>query len=239
MASATLNGTHDPETKPKPKAKPPSKHATGKPFTVEVCDAIRHHIGSRKALESKRKAAFEDRDAAIAELGELSNKESPEATKAKARHSDAVIQIEDLNDRIKWHRNQIDELVDNADEPGFDFLYEPEDEPETKVTKGKNDKPGKSGPTKPEADAGVFEGVDQQLAASVNELDMRENLKGLLINAGLTTIGAVVKEIDDPKQSLEDIKGIGENTAAEIVKAVKAYRKKHRDASRKVEGAAA
>jgi hypothetical protein len=214
-----------------------SRYATGKPFAVEVCDLIRHHIGSRRALESKRKAAFDDRDAALAELAEFKDKESSDALKVKARHSDAEIQIYDLNKRLKWHSNQIAEAVDKADEPGFEFLYDMDDEPETKVPKAKDKE--KSGPTKPEADAGVYEGVDEHLKAHVNELDMRENLKGKLVAAGLTTIGAVVRIIDDQTKSLDEIDGIGEASAAEIVAAVKAYRKKHRKAARDAETAAA
>lgn len=221
-----------PATKPRKKKK--SKHSTGNPFAVEVCDMIRHHIGERRALDSRRKGAFEDRDAALAELAELTDKESPEAMKLKSQHSDAIVQIDDLNSRIKWHNKQLDELVEKADEPGFDFMYDPE--PTPTVPKGRN-KSG-SGPAVPEADAPGFEGVDEHLKAHVNELDCREDLKGKLVAAGLTTIGAVVAVLDGVGDIRDEVE-LNENQAAEVKRAVKAYRKKHRDAARKVEEVAA
>jgi hypothetical protein len=80
--------------------------------------------------------------------------------------------------------------------------------------------------------------VDEHLKAHVNELDCREDLKGKLVSAGLTTIGAVAYIIDGDGD-LRDKAEINENQASEIKRAVKAYRKKHRSAAREVESAAA
>lgn len=217
---------------------PKSKFATGKPFTVEVCDAIRHHIGSRTALESKRKALFEDRDAAIGELAELDNKSSPEAIKLKARHSDAVIEIEALSVRIKWHNGEVDKLVEKADEPELDFMYDmPEERHDSRpVGEKKNGKPA----VKPAIAGGETppEGVDEHLAASVNELDCRENLKGKLVDAGFKTIKDLADFIDSDKQPLGSVVEVGENGISEIKKALKAYRTKHRAAMREADAEA-
>ena len=53
------------------KSKKRSKFDKPDPFMLEVCNAIRHHVGSRVELESKRKAAFENRDAALAEINDV------------------------------------------------------------------------------------------------------------------------------------------------------------------------
>lgn len=217
---------------------PKSKYATNKPFTVEVCDAIRHHIGSRTALESKRKTAFEDRDAAVEELGRIKDESSPDLAKAKMRHSDAVVLIEQLSARIKWHSNQVAEIVEKADEPGFEFMYDmpAEKHDDRPVGEKKNGKPA----VKPAIAGGETppEGVDEHLAASVNELDCRENLKGKLVDAGFKTIKDLADFIDSDKQPLGSVVEVGENGISEIKKALKAYRTKHRAAMREAEAEA-
>ena len=102
-----------------------SKHFKGKSFSVQVCDAIRHHVCERISLESKRKNAFEDRDAALELKHEIRDASSREYLEACRTHSDAIAMIDSLNASIKWHRNQIDELVTKADEPELDFMYDP------------------------------------------------------------------------------------------------------------------
>lgn len=135
-----------------------SKHMSGQAFSIAVCDAIRHHVGEVKALESKRSNAFDDRDAAIEELGEMEG-ESDEAHELKCRHSDAIVLIDALSSRIKWHRGQIEDLVEKADEPSLDFMYEMPAEPTKKDPKqgelkdvAKDARPvGRPGKPKPEA----------------------------------------------------------------------------------------
>lgn len=78
-------------------------------------------------------------------------------------------------------------------------------------------------------------GVDEHLAASVNELDMAENLKGKLVAAGLTTVGRVAAILDDKKKSLLDEANLNQNQTAAVTRAVKAYRKDPRRAAREAE----
>lgn len=233
-------------------AKKMSKHMTAKPFPVEVCDAIRHHIGERKALESKRVNAFEDRDAALEEKHEIDDHDSDEYLEACKRHSDAIASIDGLSSSIKWHRNQIDDLVEKADEPQLEFMYDPPAE-ETHAKGGPKQlrlaphegsdaetrpvgRPGKPRPEAPDPSKG--DGVDEHLNASVNELDIRENLKSRLVGAGLTTVGRVASAIEDKAKDLRDILNCGENIASEIKKAVKQYRTTHRKAALAAEGGA-
>ncbi len=226
-----------------------SKHMTGKAFSVEVCDAIRHHIGERKALESKRVNAFEDRDAALEEKHEIDDHDSDEYLEACKRHSDSIAAIDGLSASIKWHRNQIDDLVDTADEPQLDFMYDPPAEaPHAKggpkqlrlAGEEAETRPvGRPGRPRPEApDPSKGDGVDEHLNASVAELDCRENVKGKLTAAGLTTVGRVVAVLEDDKQDIRDVLNVGETIASEVKKAVKQYRDKHRRAAREAEGAA-
>lgn len=213
-----------------------SKHMTGKAFTIDVCDAVRHHVGCRKVLESNRKKAFEDRDAAIAELNDLKDKHSPEALKIKERHSDAIIQIDDLSTRIKFHSNQVDELVEKADEPEFEFMYDLEDtlekEDDRPVGKPGTPKPvkGKKGEPVPEAEQP--EGYNQHLTASVNELGCNDSAKQKLIDGGFVTIGQLHKFIEDGK-NLRDKINAGENVESAIKRALKVYLKEHTAADMK------
>lgn len=229
-----------------------SRHMTAKAFSVDVCDAIRHHIGERKALESKRANAFEDRDAALEEKHEIDDHDSDEYLEACKRHSDAIASIDGLSSSIKWHRNQIDDLVEKADEPQLEFMYDPPAEaPHAKGgptqlrlahdgddgSDAKTRPVGRPGKPKLEApDPSKGDGVDEHMHAAVAELDCRENIKGRLTAAGLTTVGRVVAVLDDAEQDIRDVLNSGENIAAELKKAVKSYRSKHRKAAREAEG---
>lgn len=217
-----------------------SKHMKGTPFDAKVCDAIRHHIGERLVLEVKRGKAFEDRDAALAEIAEIESRDCREYGELCRRHSEAVQAIETLGKSVKWHQNQVDELVEKADEPQLDFMYDPPEEPATKQLKLAGVAPvGKPGRPRPEGpDPSLGDGVDEHLRASVNELDCREDIKGKLIDAGLTTVGRVAAVLDDDKQDLREVLNCGENIASEIKKAVKQYRTKHRRAAHDVEATA-
>lgn len=214
-----------------------SKHMTGKPFTAEVCDAIRHHVGCRIALESKRSNAFDDRDAAKAELEELKNKESPEALKVKGRYADACIQIDDLSTRVKFHSNQVDELVEKADAPSFEFMYEisdlekreaDDDRPVGKPGTPKPKKGGKAGGGggEPVPEAAQPEGFNQHLTASVNELEVNDRVKEKLVDAEFVTIGQLYAFIEDGKNLTHKLNA-GENVVSAVKRALKDYVKKH------------
>jgi len=101
-----------------------SKYMTGVPFTAEVSDAIRHHVGAGRELENARKDAFEDRNAAVEEINDIADEDSDEAHEARTRHSKAIIQIDSLTERIAWHNKQVKQFVEKADEPELDFMYD-------------------------------------------------------------------------------------------------------------------
>lgn len=218
-----------------------SKHMTGKPFSVEVCDAIRHHIGERKVLDSKRTTAFEDRDAAVEEKSGIDNHDGSDYLEACKRHSDAIAAIDSISHSIKWHRNRVDELIEKADAPELEFMYEPPAEPPKRdprqMTIATEDKRPVGRP-KPEApEPAIAEGENQHLTASVNDLDLAERAKGKLIAAGLTTMGRLfeVIEQDGGEVKLEEVANVTTAVAGSIVKAARSWQKAHRKAAHAVE----
>lgn len=207
-----------------------SKFATGKPFAVEVADAMRHHVGTRKVLENNRKNAFEDRDAALAELASLKDKHSPDALKVKERHSDAVCQIEDLSKRIKFHSNQLDDLVENADAPELEFMYDMPDEPAIKEDKDQQQFKGVGRPGKKPAaapDPGQGTGVDEHLRVSINELDIAENVRGKILKAGYEQVIQVVMLLDQNSVDHRRVLDLNENQYSALKKSIEAFRAKH------------
>lgn len=226
-----------------------SKHATGKAFTIEVCDAIRHHIGERKALQSQRKNAFEDRNAAMADKMEMTSRDSREYIEACRRHSESVTLIEMLDMQIKWHNNQVDELVNKADEPELDFMYDPPAAPapkaagqikladETEADRRPVGRPGKPRPQEPSPEMGA-DGHNEHLKAAIAELDVNERRKSLV--AHFETIGGLVSWWEgyckeDMGRALERLDGASEADLKAILKALKLYRSKHRSAMAEAE----
>lgn len=214
-----------------------SKHSVGKAFGVKVSDAIRHHVGEAKAIRSKRVIAHDDRDAAIAELTECGDRTSKEATVAKALHSDAIMEIERLSVLLKWHSNQIDELVQRADEPALDFMYDPPASAPSSPQKTLEHRPvGRPGPVRPDLpDPSKGDGVDEHLSASPNELDMREQLKCKVISAGCKTIGAIAAIIDDLARDICAELNLTDKEATAVTVSVTKFRKAHRSAMREAD----
>lgn len=213
-----------------------SKHMTGAAFSVEVCDAIRHHTGCRRAMESKRDAAFEDRDAAVAEKGEIADRESHEYEQACKRHSDAIEAIDDLSAQIKFHRNQVDTLIEKSDEPELEFMYDmpAEMKPSAKAKAKKEKDAEQLKLSDGKAAEGVAEGLNEHLKVSLAELELDSKIERCLQQAGYVTVYDLVVQIDGDA-GLPDIKGVGGVGQAAILKAVKSYRKRHRQADAAVE----
>jgi hypothetical protein len=233
-------------------AKKDNKWATGKPFSVEICDTLRFHVGDRDVAENNRKNAFADRDAALDEIAELKDPKSPEYIQAQCNHSGAILRIDSLNNEIKWHNTQIGEIVGNADKPQqLELSLEvPEPKPRKKddgqLELGEGEKQtrpvgrpvGRPGPVRPEQpDPSLADGEDQHLAASVRELDVRDDIKGKLMDNGFVTIAHVIQYADG-RNSDEQLGGrakLDDDQVAALLKATQAYRTKHRKAMREVE----
>ena len=237
-----------------------NKYATNKPFPVEVCDMVRYHVGTRLKLEGDRKKAHEDRDAALAELEEFEDEHSDEAVEAKERHSDAVRTIERLAAQIKFHGNEVDRMIEQADSPELEFMYEPHAEQDSSPRRGKDvagqirmgppppadagngvrpvGRPAgsKPGAVKPEApDPSKGDGVDEHLKAGIQELNLDEEITAALIAKGFTTVGRVAALIEKTDGDIIEPTGLSASDAAVVRGAVAKYRKAHRSAMREAE----
>lgn len=226
-------------------AKTKNKFATGSSFSVDVCDTLRFHIGSREVAENNRKNAFSDRDAALEEINECEDKESPEYIRAERNHSEAIRRIDSLSVEISWHNKQIGVIVANADKPQQLELSLDMPEPELKKKPDpdqmkfgdgeKKVKPvGRPGPVKPEhPDASLGDGVAEHLKVSVLELDLPEKLKGKVQRLGYETVGSLIAAIDEKGYSnpmnevYRDLFEVSSKDAAAIVEAAWAFKKKH------------
>lgn len=152
---------------PQARSSAPSRHAQSEPFSLVVCNAIRHHVAELAEATRARKLAFEERDVALEALDD-----NPDDHAEKERHSDAVRKIETISKRIKWHQGQIEKTVAEADSPGFDFVYEmPEDR---EIARRRADaKQGR---------------IDAPDGATVDELDIPSAMKARLVENGFETI---------------------------------------------------
>jgi hypothetical protein len=226
-------------------SKKDNKWATGKPFSVEICDTLRFHVGAREVAENNRKNAFADRDAALDEIAELKDPKSPEYVQAKCNHSDAILRIDSLSNEIKWHNTQIGEIVASADKPQqLELSLEvPEAKPRKKddgqleLGEGeKKPKPvGRPGPVRPDQpDPALAEGEDQHLAASVKELDCREDIKGKLIKAGLDTVLKLARVLNgvDGLEALREHANLSDDESTLAWNAYTAFKLSHRKAMR-------
>lgn len=159
-------------------------------------------------------------------------------------------QLEYERNRLKTLADQMEAVIRAGIQGKFDFadsiseseinrrpteadLFHPAPEPEHKPAETRPvGRPGKTKPQVPDPSKG--DGVDEHLKASVNELDIREDLKGKLIDAGLTTVGHIAAILDKDEHA-HIVEGFSQNANAAVKKAVKAFRKEHRAAMRDVE----
>lgn len=215
-----------------------SPHAKDSTFTLEVCNAIRHHLGEIAALESKRDTAFDDRDHYAEQIAE-GDLEGDDEIEVKAKHSDSVRLIDELKESIKWHQSELHRMVRQADEPGIEVLYEQPDEPPAPKKDAPVDVPGQlrlagsdAKAEKPSVPAAA--GVDEHLKATVAELQLEKTLTEKLIAQGFTTIGSLAEVID----AEDDLLGHGFSgpQSAKVKKAVESFRAVHRKAMRAAEG---
>jgi hypothetical protein len=214
---------------------PKNKFASSTPFSLAVCNRIRWCIGQKAEAVSARKTAFENRDSLRSELAEvmkrrLQNQASEtDLLEAKAGAFDAEREIESLELAIKFYNNTITETVQKADTPELDGMMDemplPLAAPEPKP----------KAPAKPRVEGPAHaEGVNEHLDAAVAELDLPELQKGRLVKGGFETIGALAKFVDE-KGNIRDRLEIGENQAGQILKALAAFRSRHRSAIVQVE----
>jgi hypothetical protein len=216
------------------------KFARGKPFPVEVCDALRELVGRKSVAQQNRENAFADRDAALSEKAKLKNPKSPEYAAASIMHSDAEERIKQLQHDIRYFEKEIDKIIgtpDSLDQMQLNLSFDPppmekpkKDEEQLEFGEGekKVKAVGKPGPVKPDApDPNAGTGVKQHLSADIKELDLSDVLIKKLRGEGITTVGQLRSANESPGESLQHMFGITDDQANQIGKALGAYLKKH------------
>lgn len=200
-----------------------------------------------KARESELVLTRRDVEGRLDELGAGETKDHLRVSR------DWVVTCRQLDyerNRLKTLADQMEKIVREGIQGKFDFadsineseinrrpteadLFHRDPEPEPKPAETRPvGRPGKTKPQVPDPSKG--DGVDEHLKASVNELDIREDLKGKLIDAGLTTVGHIAAILDKDEHA-HIVEGFSQNANAAVKKAVKGFRKEHRAAMREVE----
>lgn len=214
---------------------------------------------SAKSREVELVATRKDLENRLDELGAGS---SEKHMRISREYVITIRSIDFERDRIKTLADKLEKIVSEAIQGKFDFAADVDEDEMVKRPKeadlfhrdvGPEEKPadtrpvGRPGPVKsaaPSPEMGV-DGVDEHLQASVNELDMPEQLKGLLINSRMPYINVVVgwmektngtKPVGTEAENLASgVEGLDLAGARKICKAVKAFRAAHRDAMLKKE----
>ncbi|HLO41672.1 MAG TPA: hypothetical protein VK176_11670 [Phycisphaerales bacterium] len=233
-------------------------------YPPQVCRRLDKLYAQRLFEKNRESDLKQERKALKSELAELGAGETQEHKEAGWAYSRVLFRLEHCRDRQKDLANRIDDTIKKAHEPGLfgddeEDLDKPVEDQDVFKSIAKKLGAGDDGDEEDDADQQslpvggpsatqppkplkltepeIPEGLDEHLKASVNELDMREDLKGLLIAAGFDTIAKLVHVLDGPggRSDLSTKANLSENKTATVAKAVGAYRKEHRSAMRSVE----
>lgn len=234
--------------------------AKEKTYPPHVCVRLDRLSEARTAEKSREQNLIKARKSLKEEFGKIGWGESSKHKDLALDYVQTVFEIDHCRARQKDLADKIDETIANAhqgdlfDNDDLDKLTKAapiaevvkavagaaadeadRDQGELQVGGPSAKEPPKKPRLQPEP--AVPEGEDQHLQASVNELDMREDLKGLCIEAGFDTIAKLVHVLDgkDGRAELSTKANLSENKTATVAKAVAAYRKEHRSAKREAE----
>jgi hypothetical protein len=228
----------------------PKKAQEYKPFPAIACQRIRNLMAAKAKTDADRKSMFDARDHAKEELGKLDDGGGSAKRKSlEADYGKACLEIDRLASTAKWLNSELRTTVEKADEPG---LFDTAEISVPDFTEQRDEDEGQDGeaaasrsaapigkqPSGPRAPKAIEppEGTDQHLTASVNELDLPEQLKGKLVAAGYVEvrhIEPILRDGLDP-EALMQAMGIGQEKLAQIKRAVKAFVTSHRRADREV-----
>lgn len=217
--------------------------AEHKAFPGKTCARLRRLNEIRTAARSKRADLFQSRDATEEQLHATRHEETKKRENLTRDYGTVVLELKRLNHAIKSIESDVFDTIANGDQGKLwedgdvqlsleDYLAEAnvidDDEGDVRPV----GRPGKPRPIAP--DPSLADGVDQHLATSINELDMPEKVKGLLINAGLLKVGNLIEIIDADKDIGAEA-NLSVKQAEDVKKAVAAFRRKHRKASLEAE----
>ncbi len=234
--------------------------AKDKTYPPHVCVRLDRLSEARTAEKAREQTLIKARKSLKEDFGKIGWGSTTKHKDLALEYVQTVFEIDHCRARQKDLADKIDETIANAhqgelfDNDDLDKLTrtapieevvkavaggagEDDDEDQVKLPVGGPS--AKEPPKKPGLQlAGTHaDGVDEHLQASVNELDMREDLKGLCIAAGFDTIAKLVHVLDGPggRADLSTQANLSENKTATVAKAVSTYRKEHRSAMREAE----
>lgn len=216
-----------------------SKSRGAEPFSTGVCTRIRNLVNERKKFLSQRKGLFESRDNARSQLSVLPEAEASRRSTLLCEFGESQIAIDVLQKRIRWVDTEIQNTVENADQPDLfddgvvvvpDFKGLPPESEDDAPVGGRHATPKIKRP-----EVQVPEGEAQQLLASVRELDIPEKLVAKLVAKGFNTMGQLI-DAHDSSAGLAPAIDLSQNDTARVIGALKRWRTDHRKAAREVEG---
>jgi hypothetical protein len=207
------------------------------PFPGLICAYIRNIVKARRKAQSEREQAFEERDEATRKIGEAMMGQEP-TEPHEAEYGRAVMRLDVLAQRLKYLEGELDKAIENADEAELPFktakLDIPDFKPRAKHAepKPKEREAEEKAPDRDQME--LAEGQDEHLQADINELDISDADKAKLRKGGYDRISQIALALDKSEDLREKL-NVGENVAARIIKAVKAFRSEHRKAKREAE----
>lgn len=234
-------------------------------YPPQVCRRLDRLYAQRLQEKNREKDLQQERKTLKGELAELGAGETAEHKEAGWGYSRVLFQLEYCRDRQKDLANRIDETIKKAHEPGLfgeddadldtpaddknvfqaiakklgrgDDEEDPEDPDQQTLPVGGPSATQPPKPLKLTQEEGAT-GVDEHLKASVNELDMRDDLKTACLKGGRGVISSLVVILDGPGEldNLQRALNVNEKDAKAIIRAVKAYRRDHRSAMREADG---
>ena len=227
-------------------------------FPGVVCERLRWLVEVQNKSENERKEMFAARDHARQEMHKLNDGEKVKRERLEADYGRCVMEIERLKATITWAGGEIKMAVRNPDKlelfqdlenkvPDFTEEDEEEEEEDSPAKTGRGGRgrdaretQGRDAPATDKRPVGVMpalkiaDGVDQQLSASVKELDLPEKVIGQLIKESPNpksppTVGFIAGFIDAGTDLITAL-NLSNKDAIAVVTAVEKYRKKHRGA---------
>lgn len=205
-------------------------------FPPVICQRLRNLVKAEKDAESKRQDLFDARNHAEEELNSTPSNKPGDREHQQAEYGRCVLEIKRWDKAIAAIRNDKNDLIEQADEPG---LYDDADvhidefmERTRPAPKKPSDDAGQMTMDDrpvgrpPKNDAPVAVGENQHLAASILELGLPDRVVVELKAQGFETVNHLVLHQNKGKRFIE-IHRLSETSAAEIEKALGQYLKKH------------
>jgi hypothetical protein len=215
--------------------------------------SLAHARSVAKARETELVTTRKDLEGQLDALGAGSTREHLEVSR---NYVITLRSIDHFRDRMRSLADQLEKAINDSSQGKFEFAEDVDDRELVKkpsetdlfhVTPAPEAKPKDARPVgrhnTPEVPApAVAQGENQHLIASVNELDCIDKLKGKLIDAGYTTMGAlfaIIEHDDIEANKLSEAVNVTGAAARTIVAAAKKWQKAHRKASLAAEKEAA